>query len=321
MQIGNVKIEGKAALAPMAGVADRAFRELCRDFGAAYTVSEMVSSKGMLYSDKKTRELMELSEKEHPSAIQIFGDCPDIMAKAAKDALAFHPDVIDINMGCPAPKVNSSGGGASLMKTPWLCGDIVRAVSRAVTIPITVKIRKGWDENLINAVEVAKICEEAGASAITVHGRTRAQMYAPSADWDIIRQVKHAVSIPVIGNGDVVSPESAAKMLETTGCDAVMIGRAAEGAPWLFQRVNAWLEHETVLPEPPVSVKMQVMLRHIRRMCELKGEGRAMREARHHASCYMRGLHGAPQLRREAGTLTAIEDAERLAFHVLELNG
>ncbi len=320
MQIGNVKIEGKAALAPMAGVADRAFRELCRDFGAAYTVSEMVSSKGMLYSDKKTRELMELSEKEHPSAIQIFGDCPDIMAKAAKDALAFHPDVIDINMGCPAPKVNSSGGGASLMKTPWLCGDIVRAVSRAVTIPITVKIRKGWDENLINAVEVAKICEEAGASAITVHGRTRAQMYAPSADWDIIAQVKRAVRIPVIGNGDIFTPQDAARMLEQTNCDLVMIGRGACGNPWLFSQIESYLSHGTLLPGPGIHERMAVMCRHLRLLCQYKGEAHGMREARKHAAWYMRGLKGAAGFRQEAGQLSSLADLEQLVRRVIAAN-
>lgn len=321
MNIGGLQVSGRALLAPMAGVSDRAFRELCVSFGAALVTGEMVSSKGLCYHDRKTESLLTLGEEERPAGVQLFGDDPDCMARSVALAMQYRPDFIDINMGCPAPKITSNGCGSALMRNPELCERITRAVAKESPVPVTVKIRKGWNGDSVTAVEVAQRCEAAGAAAVTIHGRTREQMYAPSADWDIIRQVKHAVSIPVIGNGDVVSPESAAKMLETTGCDAVMIGRAAEGAPWLFQRVNAWLEHETVLPEPPVSVKMQVMLRHIRRMCELKGEGRAMREARHHASCYMRGLHGAPQLRREAGTLTAIEDAERLAFHVLELNG
>ncbi len=321
MNIGGLQVSGRALLAPMAGVSDRAFRELCVSFGAALVTGEMVSSKGLCYHDRKTESLLTLGEEERPAGVQLFGDDPDCMARSVALAMQYRPDFIDINMGCPAPKITSNGCGSALLRNPELCERITRAVVKESPVPVTVKIRKGWNGDSVTAVGVAQRCEAAGAAAVTIHGRTREQMYAPSADWDIIRQVKHAVSIPVIGNGDVVSPESAAKMLETTGCDAVMIGRAAEGAPWLFQRVNAWLEHETVLPEPPVSVKMQVMLRHIRRMCELKGEGRAMREARHHASCYMRGLHGAPQLRREAGTLTAIEDAERLAFHVLELNG
>lgn len=321
MNIGGLQVSGRALLAPMAGVSDRAFRELCVSFGAALVTGEMVSSKGLCYHDRKTESLLTLGEEERPAGVQLFGDDPDCMARSVALAMQYRPDFIDINMGCPAPKITSNGCGSALMRNPELCERITRAVAKESPVPVTVKIRKGWNGDSVTAVEVAQRCEAAGAAAVTIHGRTREQMYAPSADWDIIRQVKRAVSIPVIGNGDVVSPESAAKMLETTGCDAVMIGRAAEGTPWLFQRVNAWLEYETVLPEPPVSVKMQVMLRHIRRMCELKGEGRAMREARHHASCYMRGLHGAPQLRREAGTLTAIEDAERLAFHVLELNG
>ncbi|MCI8497656.1 MAG: tRNA dihydrouridine synthase DusB [Clostridiales bacterium] len=321
MKIGGLQVNGRALLAPMAGVGDQAFRELCVSFGAALATGEMVSSKGLCYHDKKTASLLALSDEERPAGVQLFGDDPDCMAQSVELAMQYRPDFIDINMGCPAPKITSNGCGSALMKQPELCERIVRAVVRESPVPVTVKIRKGWNDEMVNAVEVALRCEAAGAAAVTVHGRTREQMYAPSADWDIIRQVKQAVKVPVIGNGDVVSPESAARMLETTGCDAVMIGRAAEGAPWIFQRVNAWLEHETMLPEPPVTVRMQVMLRHIKRMCELKGEGRAMREARHHASCYMRGLHGAPGLRRESGTLTTFEDAQRLACHVLELNG
>lgn len=320
MNIGGLKIEGRAVLAPMAGVSDRAFREICVSFGAALVTGEMVSSKGLCYHDKKTVSLLTLSEEERPAGVQLFGDDPDCMAQSVELAMQYHPDFIDINMGCPAPKITSNGCGSALMKNPELCERITRAVTKVSPVPVTVKIRKGWNAESVNAVEVARRCEAAGAAAIAIHGRTREQMYAPSADWDIIRQVKQAVKVPVIGNGDVVSPESAAQMLEQTGCDAVMVGRAAEGAPWIFQRINAWLDHSVQLPEPPVTTRMQVMLRHIRRMCELKGEGRAMREARHHASCYMRGLHGAPQLRRESGTLSTFEDAERLALHVLELN-
>ena len=209
MKIGNVNIDGYAALAPMAGVADRAFRELCVDFGAAYVVGEMVSAKGITYNNDKSRELLELSKAERPAAVQLFGYEPDVMAQAAKIAMEYSPDIIDINMGCPAPKIACNGSGSALMKNPDLCGKIVEAVKKAVPVPVTVKIRKGWDKNSVNAVEVAKICESAGADAITVHGRTREQQYMPSADWDIIAQVKHAVKIPVIGNGDVTSAESA----------------------------------------------------------------------------------------------------------------
>ena len=231
MKIGNVEINGYAVLAPMAGVTDRAFRELCVSFGAAYVIGEMVSSKGLVYKNTKTRELLELSDKERPAAVQIFGNEPDVMAEAARIAMEFKPQIIDINMGCPAPKIAMNGCGSALMKNPALCGEIVSAVKKAVDVPVTVKIRKGWDKNSVNAVEVAEICEAAGADAIAIHGRTREQQYMPSADWEIIRQVKKAVKIPVIGNGDVTSAESAAKMMEQTGCDLVMIGRGALARP------------------------------------------------------------------------------------------
>lgn len=320
MKIGNITIEGKAALAPMAGVADKVFRQLCKDFGAAYVVSEMVSSKGLSFSDRRTEELMALSSGEHPAAIQLFGDDPEVMAQAAQKALRFGPDVLDINMGCPAPKVNSSGGGASLMKDPALCARITAAVVKAAGIPVTVKIRKGWDENSVNAVEVAKRCEEAGAAAITVHGRTRAQMYAPPADWDIIAQVKQAVSIPVIGNGDVAEPEDAARLYEHANCDLIMIGRGACGNPWIFQRINALLEHEVVLPAPGPAERMRVMCRHIRALCQEKGEAHAMREARKHAAWYMKGLNGAAEFRRRAGMLEQYVQAEQLAADVIRAN-
>ncbi len=320
MFIGKVEIKGRAALAPMAGVADRVFRELCVSFGAAYVVSEMVSSKGLSFSDRRTEELMALSPREHPAAIQLFGDDPAVMAKAAQSALKFGPDVLDINMGCPAPKVNSSGGGASLMKDPVLCQQITRAVCEAVNVPVTVKIRKGWDNQSINAVEVAKRCEEAGAAAITVHGRTRAQMYAPPADWDIIARVKEAVGIPVIGNGDVAEPQDAARLLEHTGCDLVMVGRAACGNPWLFARINALLENGAALPAPGTAERMLVMCRHIRALCADKGETRAMREARKHAAWYMKGLTGAAEFRRRAGALETYAELERLAADAVALN-
>lgn len=318
MKIGNLEIKGYAVLAPMAGVADKAFREICTEFGASYVVSEMVSSKGLQYNDKKTGSLMTLSESERPAGIQLFGSEPEVMAEAAKKAMEYKPDVIDINMGCPAPKVSCNGSGAALMKSPKLCGEIVSSVKNAVDIPITVKIRKGWDSNCINAVEVAKICEAAGADAITVHGRTRQEMYAVPADWDIIKQVKQSVKIPVIGNGDVVSAQSAAKMLEQTGCDAVMVGRAALGSPWIFTQINSYLTNSCcIIPPPQINKKMLVMLKHIKLMCDYKGEHRAMNEARKHVGWYLKGIKNAAAFRRRAGLIETFLQLEELVKDVL----
>ncbi len=306
MKIGNLIIKEKAALAPLAGVADRAFRELCRDYGAAYTVCEMASAKGISLGDKKSSELLSITPTERPAGSQIFGNSPETMAIAAQKALEYSPDFIDINMGCPAPKVASSGGGALLMKNPQLAEDIVRAVVNASNVPVTVKMRMGWDENSINCVDLAKRCEQAGAAAITVHGRTKVQMYAPPVNIDIIRQVKDAVSIPVIGNGDITDGPSAAKMLEETGCDMVMVGRGALGRPWVFQEINAYLEHEVILPEPPVSQRMYVMLKHIEKICEYKGEYVGIREARKHAAWYTKGIFGSANYRARIGLINSI---------------
>lgn len=320
MRIGTVEIKGRAALAPMAGVADRAFRKLCVEFGAAYVVGEMVSGKGLCFADRKSDELLELDEAERPAAVQLFGDDPAVMARAAELAMRHHPDVIDINMGCPAPKVAGNHCGSALMREPKLCRRIVAAVAGAVPVPVTAKIRKGYSAAEANAVEVAQAVEAGGAAAVTVHGRTREQMYAPPVDWDIIRAVKKAVSIPVIGNGDVDSPQAAAALYEHTGCDLIMVGRGALGAPWIFSRIEAYLTHGTLLPDPPVSMRMETLLRQITEAARLKGERVALREARKHAAWYMRGLRGAAGFRSEAGKIETLEDLVALCFQVVEAN-
>ena len=320
MKLGHLSIDGFAALAPMAGVTDRAFRELCASFGAAYVVTEMVSARGLLYHNRKTAELMELSEAERPAAIQLFGDDPQIMAQAARRAMDFSPDAIDINMGCPAPKVTGTGGGSALMKDPQLCARIVEAVKAAVPVPVTVKIRKGWDDEHVNAPLVAKLCAQAGADAITVHGRTREQMYRPSADWEIIRKVRQAVDVPVIGNGDVACAADAARMMEQTGCDLVMVGRAALGNPWIFREINAFLGSGRVIPPPGLPERLLVLRRHVAAMCALKGEAHAMREARKHAGWYLRGLKNAAQYRRRTGALATFDDLDHLIRDILAQN-
>lgn len=317
MKIKDLEFNHIAFLAPMAGIADLAFRELCVQYGAAYTVSEMVSSKGLTMGDKKSAQLLTLGN-DKPAGVQIFGDDPEIMAKAAVKCLDFNPDIIDINMGCPAPKIAMNGGGASLMKKPELAYEITKAVVQAVDIPVTVKIRKGWDEESVNAVEMAELAEKAGASAVAVHGRTRQQMYSGSVDFDIIAQVKKAVGIPVIANGDIKDEQSAAIMLEKTNADAIMIGRGALGNPWVFSKINAYLDKCRVLPEPSVTQKMAVMLKHIQKIIEYKGEYTAMREARHHAAYYTKGMRGGAKLRAEIGKLERFEQLQELSYRILK---
>ena len=317
MKIKDLEFNHIAFLAPMAGIADLAFRELCVQYGAAYTVSEMVSSKGLTMGDKKSAQLLTLGN-DRPAGVQIFGDNPEIMAKAAVKCLHFNPDIIDINMGCPAPKIAMNGGGASLMKKPELAYEITKAVVQAVDIPVTVKIRKGWDEESVNAVEMAELAEKAGASAVAVHGRTRQQMYSGSVDFDIIAQVKKAVGIPVIANGDIKDEQSAAIMLEKTNADAIMIGRGALGNPWVFSKINAYLDECRVLPEPSVTQKMAVMLKHIQKIIEYKGEYTAMREARHHAAYYTKGMRGGAKLRAEIGKLERFEQLQELSYRILK---
>lgn len=322
LQIGDVRLTGRALLAPMAGVTDRAFREICAGFGAGSCVTEMVSAKALEYGDRKTQALMELGEEARPCGIQLFGSEPGSMATAARRAAAVGPDFIDINMGCPMPKITCSGSGAALMQHPQLCGELVAAVRGAVSLPVTVKMRSGWDSGHVNAVEVAQICEQAGACAIAVHARTKTQLYKPGVDWRIIREVKRAVRVPVFGNGDVDSPGAAAHMLEQTGCDAVLVGRAAMGNPWIFQQINAALRDGVeMVPAPGVHERLRVLLRQAEKMVAYKGEARAMHEMRKHAGWYLHGLRGAAAFRRQAGQLEQMQDLLRLCRDVLAESG
>lgn len=321
MEIGNLKIKGCAALAPMAGVADRAFRELCVSYGAAYVVSEMISSKGVSLGDRKSKALMQLSDEERPAGVQIFGNDPSVMAQSVKTVLGVSPDFVDLNMGCPAPKIAGNGGGASLMRHPQLAKEIVEAVVAACgSVPVTVKIRSGWDFENLNAVEMAQNAEKAGAVAVTVHGRTRQQMYAPPVDHQMISEVKKSVSIPVVGNGDIVDGPSAAKMLEETNCDFLMVGRGALGRPWVFSQINAYLQNGIILPEPPVSERMRVMVKHVRKICEYKGERIGIREARKHAAWYAKGIRGAAKYRKDLSMIENVEQLEELAFKITKEN-
>lgn len=319
MKIGNIEIEGFAALAPMAGVADRAMREICKEFGAGFTVGELTSSKGVSLGDKKSFTYLACSDPERPIASQLFGSCPETMAQAAIKALEFTPDFIDINMGCPAPKVAGNGGGSALMKDPKLAEKIVKAVVNAVDIPVTVKMRTGWDSDNINAVELAKRCENSGAKMITVHGRTRMQMYAPGVDYKTIADVKKSVEIPVVANGDVVDGKSAKFMYETTGCDYVMVGRAAQGNPFVFRQINAFLRGENYTPIG-LEQRFKVLLRQVELMHRYKDPHNAILESRKHTAWYMTGLHGAAAIRRMCGEISSMADIERIIEIALEQN-
>lgn len=319
MIIAKQSIKRTAALAPMASVADKAYRYMCKKYGASLVVGEMASAKGLCYSDRKTAELLSVTAAEFPMAIQLFGSEPEFMAKACKIAEQYEPQFIDINMGCPVPKVVSTGAGSALMKTPQLAADIVKACVDATAIPITVKIRKGFDDSCINAVELAQMLEQAGASAITVHGRTRKQMYQPPVDIDIIRQVKQAVTIPVIGNGDITTPETAKQMYEKTGCDLIMVGRGSYGRPWIFEEIETYLETNTRLPEKSLDEKMEIMLEHISLICQFKGEKIAMREARKHAAWYLKGIPHAAKFRNLCSNLEVYADIQQLVKQVQQM--
>lgn len=319
MKIGTVEINGFAALAPMAGVADRAMREICAAHGAAFTVGELTSAKAYCLGDKKSERYLSCRIPGRICAPQLFGSDPETMAQAARGALRFSPDFIDINMGCPVPKVAGNGGGSALMKDPELAEKIVRAVTAAVGVPVTVKMRTGWDSENRNAPELARRLEAAGAAAVTVHGRTKVQMYAPGVDYETIRRVRESVSIPVIGNGDVSDGKSAREMMTRTGCDLVMVGRAAMGNPFVFDEINAFFTGQVFVP-PPLAVRLETMKRQIAAMVADKGEHLAMLEARKHTAWYMTGLRGAAALRRMCGEVTSFSDIEAICEKALEQN-
>ena len=312
LKIGQVTLPHRAVFGPMAGFTDAPCRRLMAQHGAGYTVSEMVSSRALTYRDHKTVSLLKADPNGAPYGVQIFGEVPEIMGEAAARIEEYPFDFLDINMGCPAPKIVSGGAGSKLMLDPDLCGRIVEQVKKNTSRPVTVKIRKGWDAEHVTAVECARACEEAGAAAIAVHARTREQMYTPGIDLSIIRAVKEAVNIPVLGNGDITSPEDALTMLAETGCDGVMIARGALGDPWLFERVNAAIEGLPAPKEPNLQARMNALRRQVEEMVDLKGEHTAMPQARAQAIHYMKGLKGAAALRRACCQLTYLSDLDEL---------
>jgi len=313
VKIGSVELQGNLTLGPMAGVTDFAFRGVCHTLGAALTTTEMVSAKALCYHDEKTKELLYIPVDEHPSAAQIFGHEPEVMAEAAQMALELSgADMLDINMGCPVGKIVKSGDGSTLMKTPELAAKIVESVRAAVRVPVTVKFRKGWDNGSANAVEFARLMEQAGADAVAVHGRTRAQMYAGRADWDIIREVRKAVQIPVIANGDVFTPEDASHILRYTGCELAMIGRGSFGNPWLFEQGQAAIDGREVPELPPLSERIELAENQIVTLASRLGEHRACMEARHQLPWYLHGIPHSAVYRQELTQVNTLEDIRRV---------
>ena len=318
MKIGNITLENNLILAPMAGVTDKAFRQITKPFGPALMYTEMVSGKGLMYKNKKTERLLDISPDEGIVATQLFGHDPEIIAQTALSAQESGAMIIDINMGCPAPKIVNNGDGSALMKSPALAGRIIEETRKKISIPLTVKFRSGWDEGSINAVEFAKVAESSGADTITIHGRTRKQFYSGFADLDIIKSVKEAVKIPVIGNGDVKDGKSAMNMLEYTGCDAIMIGRAAQGNPWIFEEILHYSKTSEVLPPPSVDERIDVMLAHLDLLIKYKGERIGVLEARKHMAWYIKGIRNGPAIREKINKASSENDMKDIILSIRE---
>lgn len=319
IKIGSVEIKNNVFLAPMAGVTDLVYRVLCKEYCCGLVYSEMISAKGIMHNNENTAKLLEVAEEERPTAVQLFGSDPKVLGEMAKKIEMYPIDIIDINMGCPAPKIVKNGEGSALMKNPKLIGDIVYSVASSIKKPVTIKIRKGFDASMINAPEIAEIAEKNGAAAIAVHGRTREQYYGGQADWNVIKEIKNKVSIPVIGNGDIDSPEKAEEMLNYTNCDAVMIGRAAEGNPWIFKRVVHYLDTGEIIPEPSLKEKLDVALKHLYMLVDYKGEYIGVREMRRHLGKYIKGMPHCAEARVLINKAETKEDMKVLLEELAEM--